>query len=141
MKMYLGNQDGREYVISSVSSMMDPQDPAGRAKLRVRSVVINGLDIRRANGKTWLESLDTAVIPWQDPGRTGSGFREFPDGIRFRRSNGSFAALNWQEVGEDWYYFDRDGLTRSAFQAPSAFRAASWATTPCKRCRRGRLSP
>ena len=124
--LYLGERDGRQYVLSSVSSMMDPADPAGKARLRVRSVVINGLDIRRGNGNSWLRSLDTAVIPWLDPGAAGSGFRSFPDGIRFRRDNGSFAALNWQEVGGEWYFFDRDGRMAAERWIPARDEENTW---------------
>ncbi|MBO6208709.1 MAG: SH3 domain-containing protein [Lachnospiraceae bacterium] len=59
--MYLGQENGNYYVISSVSSMMDA---SGTQKLRVRGVVINTLDTRRANGKTWLESIHTVLVPY-----------------------------------------------------------------------------
>ena len=59
---YLGTVKNKAYVISSTSSMMDPKKDGQR--LRVRSVVINTLDIKRANGNTWLESLSAATIPF-----------------------------------------------------------------------------
>ncbi len=59
---YLGTVKGKIYVISSTSSMMNPVKDGER--LRVRGVVINTLDVKRANGKTWLESLSTAAIPF-----------------------------------------------------------------------------
>ena len=63
--LYLGEEGGRHYVLSSVSSMMDPKS---KKKLRVRSVVINTLeDILRMNGHTWLEDLSLAVIPYEEP--------------------------------------------------------------------------
>ncbi len=62
--MYLGTENGQHYVISSVSSASDPFGP-GLSRMRVRSVVINTLDIRRMNGKTWLESLNAAMVPYQ----------------------------------------------------------------------------
>lgn len=121
--LYLGEKDGKAYVLSSVSSMMDP---FGTDRIRVRSVVINNLDTRRANGNSWLTSLHTAVVPYFDPGEPGNGFRSFPDGIRYRRDNGSFAALNWQEVGNDWYYFDRDGLMAVDRWIPARDEADTW---------------
>lgn len=60
--LYLGEADGRHYVLSTVSSMMTPD---GANRLRVRSVVVNALeDTKRANGKTWLEDLNLAIVPW-----------------------------------------------------------------------------
>ncbi len=63
---YLGTENGKIYVISSVSSMMNPYKEGQR--LRVRSVALNTLDIKRANGKTWLESLSTVAIPFAGEG-------------------------------------------------------------------------
>ncbi len=60
--MYLGKVDGSYYVVSTVSSIMSPWSGA---RQRTRDVQINTLDIRRANGKTWLEALTTMYIPWQ----------------------------------------------------------------------------
>ena len=60
--MYLGQWNGKYYVISSVSSMGNPY---GGKNLRVRSVVINTLDVIRANGTTWLSNLHTMMIPYQ----------------------------------------------------------------------------
>ena len=60
--MYLGQWNGKYYVISSVSSMGNPW---GGKNLRVRSVVINTLDVIRANGTTWMSNLHTMMIPYQ----------------------------------------------------------------------------
>ena len=62
--MYLGHEDGKYYVISSTSSIMNP-DESG--KQRARSIMINTLDVKRANGNTWLSSLNYATIPYYDP--------------------------------------------------------------------------
>ena len=62
--IYLGSENGKYYVISSTSSIMNP-DESG--KLRARGVIINTLDIKRANGNTWLTSLNAATIPYYDP--------------------------------------------------------------------------
>ena len=59
--IYLGNKDGKCYVISSSSSMMDP---AGEDKKRIRSVIINSLDAKRANGNTWISELYEAAVPY-----------------------------------------------------------------------------
>lgn len=57
--IYLGNEGDKLYVISSVSNLM-----VDGIKTRVRGAVVNTLDIKRANGKTWLESLHTAEVPY-----------------------------------------------------------------------------
>lgn len=60
--LYLGKALGKHYVVSTVSSMMSPDS---ETRLRVRSVVINTLEgTWRANGNTWLEDLNLAIIPY-----------------------------------------------------------------------------
>jgi len=63
--MYLGKADGKYYCISTVSSIMSPY--SGKRQ-RSRSVQINTLDLRRANGQTWLEAVNRIFIPWQHLG-------------------------------------------------------------------------
>jgi hypothetical protein len=60
--MYLGKENGEYFVISAVGSIMNPYE-AG-VKQRIRSNIINSLDIKRANGLTWLDSLTTANVPY-----------------------------------------------------------------------------
>jgi len=55
--MYLGGK----YVINSASSFM-----LGDKKTYVQSVVINSLDEKRANGKTWIESMTNIKIYEKD---------------------------------------------------------------------------
>ena len=82
--MYLGEVDGKHYVISTASSMMAPE---GGYTLRLRNVAVNTLEgTRRANGRTWLEDLNLALIPYMAEGaadttpagigRAGIGARE-----------------------------------------------------------------
>ena len=58
--MYLGKENGRYYVISTVSSIMSPD--TGK-RLRTRDVMINTLDVKRANGQSWLQALNMAFMP------------------------------------------------------------------------------
>ena len=58
--MYLGKVDGKYYVVSTVSSIMSP-DTGNR--LRTRDVMINTLDVKRANGQSWLQALNMAFMP------------------------------------------------------------------------------
>ena len=60
--LYLGKSDGSYYVVSTVSSIMHPE--TGKRQ-RTRDVQINTLDVRRANGMTWLQAINTMYIPWQ----------------------------------------------------------------------------
>ena len=58
--MYLGKENGKYYVISTVSSIMSPD--TGKL-LRTRGVIINTLDVKRANGQNWLQALKLAFMP------------------------------------------------------------------------------
>ena len=58
--MYLGKENGKYYVISTVSSIMSPE--TGN-RLRTRDVMINTLDVKRANGQNWLQALNMAFMP------------------------------------------------------------------------------
>ena len=58
--MYLGKENGKYYVISTVSSIMSPD--TGK-RLRTRDVMINTLDVKRANGQSWLQALNMAFMP------------------------------------------------------------------------------
>lgn len=59
--MYLGKYAGSYYVVSTVSSIMSPW--SGKRQ-RTRDVQINTLDIKRANGKTWMQALNKVYVPW-----------------------------------------------------------------------------
>ena len=60
--MYIGKENGNYYVISSIGVIMQPENP--KVRQRIGSVVINTLDLKRANGNTWLDELTYAVIPF-----------------------------------------------------------------------------
>ena len=62
--MYLGMKNEKFYVISAIGSIMRPEDASVRQ--RVRSTVINTLEIKRANGNTWLDDLNVALVPYYD---------------------------------------------------------------------------
>lgn len=60
--MYLGEENGLHYVLSTVSSMLDP---GGDDRIRVRSVVINTLEnTRRPNTHVWLDDVNALIIPY-----------------------------------------------------------------------------
>ena len=62
--MYLGSQNGKYYVISSVGTIMQPENPSVRQ--RIRSTIVNTLDVKRANGNTWFDELTVALVPYFD---------------------------------------------------------------------------
>lgn len=59
--IYLGCDNDKLYVISSVSNMR----PESAAKAtRIRDVAINTLDVLRSNGQTWLDALINVQVPY-----------------------------------------------------------------------------
>ena len=68
--LYLGKADGSYYVISALGTVKDFDSDV---ILNVRSIVVNTLNIVRPNGKTWLQSLDTMLIPYLSPEIPGAG--------------------------------------------------------------------
>lgn len=60
--MYLGKRNDKYYVVSSLGTIMQPDNPAVRQ--RIRSVVVNTLDVKRANGNMWLDELTVALVPY-----------------------------------------------------------------------------
>ena len=60
--MYLGEQNGKYYVISAVGSIMNPENSSVRQ--RIRSTIVNTLDVKRANGNTWFDEITVAIVPY-----------------------------------------------------------------------------
>ena len=60
--LYLGERDGKYYVVSNTGSMRDFEKDS---VLSIGSVVINTLDVHRMNGKTWLQSLEFMIVPYE----------------------------------------------------------------------------
>ena len=65
--MYLGHEEDNYYVISAVSNV---KDMTTAEQVKLRTVVINVLDQPRPSGLTWLECLDTMLVPYL-PGPEG----------------------------------------------------------------------
>ncbi len=125
--LYLGHENDKYYVISSTSSMMYP---GGDDKARIRSVVINTLDERRANGHAWLADLNEVAVPYveneenlmtpvfsteeksQDTGSANT------DGGSTDTDDGKNPDLGYEEIefDETWEYADnskiKDGMAR-----------------------------
>lgn len=60
--MYLGYENGNFYVINDVSRLVKEEETM---PVRVRSVIVNTLAVRRPNLRTWMEELTLALIPWE----------------------------------------------------------------------------
>lgn len=59
--LYLGQENEEYYVVSAVSKIKIPGQSGTQ---RIRSIILNTLDIQRANGLTWLEALTAANVPY-----------------------------------------------------------------------------
>ncbi len=60
--MYLGEVDGKYYVISDLGSL---SESTGDVNVKsIYTVSINSLDVRRRNGNTWLAEMKWAVTPF-----------------------------------------------------------------------------
>ena len=59
--MYLGKDADEYFVVSASSSMMSPWSGL---RQRTRGVHISTLNTKRANGKTWMQSLNKICVPW-----------------------------------------------------------------------------
>lgn len=85
--LYLGESNGNYYVISAVGSIMQPGSES--VKQRIRSVILNTLDIKRANGKTWMDDLTDAVVPYWQPNAPQLPQKKwYHDGVAYCRQNG-----------------------------------------------------
>ncbi|MBQ7986622.1 MAG: S-layer homology domain-containing protein [Clostridia bacterium] len=84
--MYLGSENGKYYVVSAVGTVMQPENPSVRQ--RIRSMVINTLEIKRANGNTWLDNLTVALVPyWQAESSDLPPYTWYHDGVAFCLKN------------------------------------------------------
>jgi hypothetical protein len=101
--IYLGNEGDKLYVISSVSKLVMPDEINAT---RTRNVMINTLDVKRASGKTWLEDLDTANVPYLGPDdalpeRKGEPSKPKAPKISIRADYSNRAVcVSWDEVDE-----------------------------------------
>lgn len=59
--IYVGMDKDMGYVINDCGSLVDSVKDSG--VIKVNSVILNSLSVRRGNGTTWLENLTTAVVP------------------------------------------------------------------------------
>lgn len=76
--LYLGKVDGKHYVISTVSSIMSPE--TGN-RLRTRDVMINTLDVKRANGQSWVQALNKTWFLITQPPPAGTMVSQIRRGI------------------------------------------------------------
>ena len=106
--MFLGKVDGKYYVYSTASKIADPADDT--KILRTRGVMINTLDVKRANGHTWMQDLYRAfVLGYGD----ASGqdyempqYQWYHDGVKFCLKNGIMSS------GKGGYFGVNGAVTR-----------------------------
>lgn len=79
--MYLGKNAGMYYVVSTTGSIMDSLDSSKR--LRTRGVMINTLDIRRTNGRTWLQEIYQATLMAEPDDYQLPGFMWYHDAVAY----------------------------------------------------------
>lgn len=83
--LYLGARNGKYYVISATGSIMRPENTSVRQ--RVRSTIINTLDIKRANGNTWMDELTVALVPYYTDDASMPAYEWYHDGVAFCLKN------------------------------------------------------
>ena len=107
--MYLGKKDGGYYVVSTVSSIMDPD--TGKRQ-RTRDVQINALDLKRANGQRWIQAVNRIYLPWQYAAEgADSPMPELPwyhEGTAFCLKEGLI------DTFDGGYYHPNEAATRAA---------------------------
>ena len=79
--IYLGKVNDKYYVVSAVGTIMSPD--TGK-RLNTRDVMINTLDVKRANGKTWMEAINKAFMPCY--AKLDGKEYDFPDTQWYRES-------------------------------------------------------
>lgn len=107
--MYLGKVDGKYYVYSTASKIADPADDT--KILRTRGVMINTLDVKRANGHTWMRDLYRAfVLGYGDASGRDYAMPQYAwyhDGVKFCLKNGIMSS------GKGGYFGVNDAVTRA----------------------------
>lgn len=84
--LYLGKRNDHYYVISSVGNIMHPQKPG--VIQRIRSTIINNLEVKRGNGNTWLEDLTMAIVPYYEEGDSRlPTYQWYHDGVAYCLEN------------------------------------------------------
>ena len=73
--IYLGQENGKFYVISSLGGIGDIYGDS-YSSYQVKAVAINTLDMLRANRNTWLSTLTYANIPYISSSEQGAGLTD-----------------------------------------------------------------
>ena len=110
--------DGKYYVISTVSSIMSPD--TGK-RLRTRDVMINTLDVKRANGQSWLQALNMAFMPCYAKleGKT----YDFPE-VQWYRDGVGYALKNGLIANYETGYFGPNDAASREVAANALWRLA-----------------
>ena len=102
--MYLGKRDGNYFVISAVGSIAQPENPSVRQ--RIRSYIVNSLEIKRTNGNTWLDELTVALVPYYAIDNNDlPGYEWYHDGVAYCLKN------KLMKVDESKYFYPEKNIT------------------------------
>ena len=131
--MYLGRYDGKYYVLSTISNAMSPWEDGTRQ--RVRTTLVNTLDVTRANGNTWLQSLNKVYVLWA-PLEEGQE-NPLPDAMWYQEGV-SYCLQEGLMTAERGYFRPDDAATRAETAAalwqlagkPEPAEAASFEDVP-----------
>ena len=128
--LYLGKRDGNYYVISAVGSILQPGSDT--VKQRIRGVILNTLEIKRANGKMWIDELTDAIVPyWEQNAPQLPQKAWYHDGVAYCLKNGLM------QPDENKLFRPMDAITYGELlrifygmeQAPEIADAVEWAKT------------
>ena len=107
--MYLGKVNDEYYVISAVGSIMNPYESG--VKQRIRSNIINTLNIKRANGLTWLDSLTTINVPYW--GMLEGKNYEFPKYEWYHEGVAYCLKNKLMQANSDGMFYPKNEITRA----------------------------
>ena len=110
--LYLGKYEDGYYVLSTIGSVSSPWEDGTRQ--RVRSVTLNTLDMRRMNGKTWMQELKQVYIPWQ---LSEEGEESPIPGLPWYHEGVSFAIANGLMDAPDGYFRPDENAVRAELTA------------------------
>lgn len=71
--IYLGQENGKLYVISSLGSVGDVYGMGESSYYQIKGVAMNTLDVVRGNGRSWLSTITYANIPYSPESPAGTG--------------------------------------------------------------------
>ena len=107
--LYLGCKNDKFYVINALGSVLEPY--GGGKVQRIRSIVINTLDVKRGSGNAWIDELNYVNVPYL--ANTDENKSIFPPKTWYH--NGvAYCISNKYMKGDDNGFFRPDDLITTA---------------------------